>query len=199
MGRNTWIAGLALCAGLTAGHTAAAQAPGSPVVYVRIVDGAGVPTETLRPAQDDATRAFRLSGITLVWAGAERCQVPCLTVRIVMQPVGEMSRNPRMLGVAPGTKEARGINVWIFYPRIRAYSSDLGMHASQLLGYVMAHELGHLLLPYGAHAAAGVMRPEWDRAQVRNAAEGLLTFTPDQAALIRDRLSVSASPIPHAQ
>ena len=104
-----------------------------------------------------------------------------------------------MLGVAPSTQEARGINLWIFYPRIRAYSAELGMDASQLLGHVMAHEMGHLLLPYGAHSLAGLMRPAWDRAQVRAAAEGLLTFTPDQAALIRERLQASASPIAHAR
>jgi hypothetical protein len=92
-----------------------------------------------------------------------------------------------MLGVAPGTKEVRGINVWIFYPRIKAYSPDLGMLVSQLLGHVMAHEMGHLLLPYGAHSVAGLMRPEWDRSQVQAANRGLLTFLPDQAGLIRER------------
>jgi hypothetical protein len=73
------------------------------------------------------------------------------------------------------------------------------MHASQLLGHVMAHEMGHLLLPYGAHSIAGLMRPAWDRSQVRAAAEGLLTFTPDQAALIFERLLASASPNGHAR
>ena len=93
-----------------------------------------------------------------------------------------------MLGVALRMPEARGINLWVFYPRIRAYSAELGLDRSELLGYVMAHELGHLLLPDGAHSAAGLMRPALDRAQVRAAAEGLLTFTPDQAGLIRARL-----------
>ena len=95
--------------------------------------------------------------------------------------------------------EARGINLWVFYPRIRAYSAELGHGPSQLLGHVMAHELGHLLLPYGAHSVAGLMRPAWDRAQVRAAAEGLLTFTPDQAGLIREGLRASASPTAHAR
>jgi hypothetical protein len=104
-----------------------------------------------------------------------------------------------MLGVAPSTEEARGINVWIFYPRVRAYSADLGMQASQLLGHVIAHEVGHLLLPLGAHSLAGVMRPEWDTKQVKSAAKGLLTFTPDQAVLIRERLQASASPIARVQ
>ena len=172
MGRNTWIAGLVLCAGLTAGHTAAAQTPGQPIVYVLIMDRAEVPADTLNRAQDEATRVFQLSGIALVWVDAETCQAGCLTVRIVTQPVSAKSRNPHMLGVAPSTQEARGINLWIFYPRIRAYSAELGMHASQLLGHVMAHEMGHLLLPYGAHSLAGVMRPEWDRAQVQERRRG---------------------------
>ena len=102
-----------------------------------------------------------------------------------------------MLGVAPGTFEARG-SLWIYYPRIRVYSAELGLEASQMLGHVMAHELGHLLLPYGPIPcrtdAAG-----WDRAQVRAAAEGLLAFTPDQADLIRERLRASASPTAHAR
>lgn len=199
MGRGTWIAGLVLCAGLTGRDTAAAQTPSQPVVHVLIMNRAEVPADTLTRAQDDATRVFHLSGIALVWVDAGTCQARCLTVRIVTQPVSAKSRDPHMLGVAPSTKEARGINVWIFYRRIRAYSADLGMHASQLLGHVMAHEMGHLLLPYGAHALAGVMRPEWDRAQVKNAAAGTLTFTPDQAALIRERLQASASPIERAR
>ena len=194
MGRGTWIAGFALCAGLTTGHTAAAQTLGSPTVYVLIMDGAGVPADTLGRARHVAARVFRLSGITLVWVDAKTCRATCLTVRIVTQPVSAKSRDPHMLGVAPSTTEARGINVWIFYPRIRAYSADFGMHASQLLGHVIAHEMGHLLLAYGAHALAGVMRPEWDRAQVTAAAAGRLTFTPDQAASIREHLSGCASP-----
>ena len=163
------------------------------------MDQAEVPPDTRQRAQDVATRVFHLSGIALVWVDAETCQARCLTVRIVTQPVSAKSRDPHMLGVAPSTPEARGINLWIFYPRIRAYSAELGMDASQLLGHVMAHELGHLLLPYGAHSVAGLMRPAWDRAQVRAATAGLLTFTPDQAGLIRERLQASASPTARAR
>ena len=165
MGRLTWIAGLALCVGLTDRQTAAAQ----PVLHVMVMDRAEVPHDTLQQSQDVATRVFHLSGIALVWVDAETCQAPCLTVRIVTKPVSAKSRNPHMLGVAPGTKEVRGINLWIFYPRITAYSAKLGLDASQLLGYVMAHEMGHLLLPYGAHSVTGLMRPDWDRSQVQAA------------------------------
>ena len=199
MGRNTWITGLVMCTGLTGSHTAAAQAPTQPVVHVQIMDLAEVPENTLVRAQAEATRVFQLSGITLVWVDADTCRNSCLTVRLVTQAMSPKSQNPRVLGIAPSSEEARGINLWIFYPRVKAHSADLGMYAWQLLGHVMAHEMGHLLLPHGAHAAAGVMRAEWDRAQVKSADAGQLTFTSAQASLIRERLQASASPIARVQ
>ena len=195
MGRLTWIAGLVLCVGLIERQTAAAQ----PLIRVLVMDQAEVPPVTRQRAQDVATRVFHLAGLALVWVDAGTCQARCLRVRIVTQPVSAKSRDPHLLGVALRMPEARGINLWVFYPRIRTYSAELGLDRSELLGYVMAHELGHLLLPDGAHSAAGLMRPALDRAQVRAAAEGLLTFTPDQAGLIREGLQASASPTAHAR
>ena len=151
MCRHTWIAELVLCTGLT----------DRSANRLRPAASAEVPPDTRQRAQDVATRVFHLSGLALIWVDAGTCQAHCLTVRIVTQPVSAKSRNPHMLGVAPSTPEARGINLWIFYPRIRAYSAELGMDASRLLGHVMAHELGHLLLPYDAHSVAGLMRPVW--------------------------------------
>ena len=193
MDRHTWIAGLVLCVGLTNRQSASGQ----PLIHVLLVDQAEVPPDTRQLAQDVAVRVFHLSGLALVWVDAGTCPARCFTVRIVTAPVTAQSRrDPHILGVAPSMPDARGIMLWIFYPRITAYSAKLGMDASQLLGHAMAHELGHLLLPYGAHSLAGLMRAAWDRAQVRDAVAGLLTFTQDQAGLIRERLQVDASPSP---
>ena len=71
--------------------------------------------------------------------------------------------------------------------------AELALELAQLLGFVMTHEMGHMLLPYSAHSQEVIMRPEWDRAQVNNAVEGVLTFTPAQAALIGERLRASVS------
>jgi len=200
MGRGAWIAALVVCAGLTGRQTATAgQTPSQSIVHVRLIDMARVPAESLNRARDDAARVFRLSGIALVWVNAETCQAGCLTVRIVTRPVSAKSRNQHILGVAPRTKEVRGRILWIFYPRIKAHSAELGMDASQLLGHVIAHEMGHLLLPSGTHSAAGLMRPIWDLAQVQAAGQGVLTFTPDQAGLIRKHLQASASPTARAR
>ena len=53
---------------------------------------------------------------------------------------------------------------------------------------VVAHEIGHLLLPYDSHARSGLMQGGWDQKQARRAEMGLVTFTSDEAALIRRRL-----------
>lgn len=59
---------------------------------------------------------------------------------------------------------------------------------------MIAHEIGHLLLPYDSHAGRGLMQGGWDRTQARRAEMGLVTFTPDEAALIWQRLEgVSAT------
>ena len=106
MGRLTWIAGLVLCAGLTDRQTASGSllstsqwmAPRCPMT---LFNG-----RRMSPRASFTSQASPWSGLT-----PETCQAPCLTVRIVTQPVSAKSRNPHMLGVAPGTKEVRGINL----------------------------------------------------------------------------------------
>ena len=56
-----------------------------------------------------------------------------------------------------------------------------------VLAHAMAHEIGHLLLPYG-HAATGLMRADWDAKDMRLAVHGRLNFTSEQAELIQTRL-----------
>ena len=194
MCRNTQIAGLALWAGLLAGQSAEAQIADRSTVRVRLTDLADVSAGTLRHAKAEAIAIFERSQISLEWIDAEACDPRCLYVRIIAKPIGKESDDQSVVGIAPGTPEARGRFAWVFYDRICSYSADLGLDASQMLGHVIAHELGHLLLPHDAHSLAGIMRPAWDRAQVNGVTKGALTFTPEQAALIRHRLSASASP-----
>jgi hypothetical protein len=58
----------------------------------------------------------------------------------------------------------------------------------RVLGHVMAHELGHLLLGSNAHAEIGIMRPRWFGQQLRAVERGALFFSPEQALLMRNGL-----------
>jgi hypothetical protein len=60
-----------------------------------------------------------------------------------------------------------------------------------VLGHAMAHELGHLLLPYGSHARAGLMRGRWLTGDFKALAVGRLLFSPAEGALMRERIQSS--------
>jgi len=54
-----------------------------------------------------------------------------------------------------------------------------------ILGNLMAHELGHLLLGQSGHSVAGIMRAQWRTQELQRAVEGTLFFLPEQAQTIR--------------
>jgi hypothetical protein len=91
----------------------------------------------------------------------------------------------RVLGMAPTTKQVRGTQAWAFYTAIQAAALPNGVVPTLLLGHVIAHELGHLLLPDNVHSQTGLMRDGWDELQLIRATTRNLTFTPEESALIR--------------
>jgi hypothetical protein len=84
---------------------------------------------------------------------------------------------------------------YAFYRRIADLAEHNGADVARLLGHVIAHEIGHLLLPCDSHSARGLMRAEWDCAQFEDMVKGLLAFAPEQADLIRTRVRALQSSI----
>lgn len=190
MGRAFWIAGLALFTALVASTRATAETNGRLTLTVVIVDAVGVRAETLRRARVEASRIFDALQIGVVWADGGVPPGRYLVIKIVSKPVSQKSKDPNMLGVTAGSQEAQpATHAWLFYNRIENQRRTLGVDAWLLLGLVMAHEMGHLLLPYGSHTAAGLMKGSWDSNQARLATMGSLTFDAGQAAVIRARLA----------
>jgi hypothetical protein len=101
------------------------------------------------------------------------------------------------LGVAIGTSEHRGRLAYVFYNRVE-YIARTHLNVSHdaerkdlysivVLAHAMAHEIGHLLLPYG-HSPTGLMRADWNAKDLDLALDGRLNFTSAQAELIRGQL-----------
>ena len=74
---------------------------------------------------------------------------------------------------------------YAFYHRIEAFGQQHEADVAKILGHVVAHEMGHLLLPHDSHTLRGVMRGRLSRAQWGGTANGL-AFTRDQAELMRN-------------
>jgi hypothetical protein len=61
------------------------------------------------------------------------------------------------------------------------------------LGFVIVHEIGHLLLG-NAHSEEGIMRANWTSRDLRRATQGQLRFTAEQVRRMRvTAISISAN------
>ena len=199
---------MALTAGLFGVLPAAAAGPVEPLTIVFVVvDHAQVPETALTRAQAEAARIYRSFGIIAIWSNTSASSVDTqITINIIVKPgdrhhsvpddLAAKSADWRVLGVAPGHKERHGLEVWAFYERILDVANILGIDPGLLLGHVIAHELGHLLLPYDSHSQTGLMRSGWDKSQAANALMGNLRFNQGEAGLIRRRVARMAADHP---
>lgn len=108
-----------------------------------------------------------------------------LAVRIVPR-----SRNwtNEVFGAAFLSAEDTGCYSDVFYDRALELQSAWNVDLSDILGSVMAHELGHLLLGSNSHAPAGIMRARWQGEELSRAARGSLLFTAEQSEHMRAKL-----------
>ena len=79
---------------------------------------------------------------------------------------GESNRVP--LGEAQvDTQAHKGSIATVFADRVARTSSRTGANASGVLGRVIAHEIGHLLIGTNHHSKDGLMRAVWTDVELR--------------------------------
>jgi hypothetical protein len=76
----------------------------------------------------------------------------------------------------------------VFFHRVQELSGQMGIPESLVLGHIMAHELGHVLLGPGGHSPEGVMKTDLNRADFRLVLHGRLGFSSAQAARMQAHL-----------
>jgi hypothetical protein len=109
-----------------------------------------------------------------------------LAVRIVRQSTHWPHE---VFGLAFLSSEDTGCYSDVFYDRATELQSAWNVALSDILGNVMAHELGHLLLGSNAHASAGIMQARWKDEEVNRMARGNLLFSAEQANSMRTKLA----------
>ena len=171
-------------------------------IYMRVYNYAEAPDAVLGAAKAEAARIYRQSGIELEWVDCP-CSVEdvpdypacqslaggpaVLQVKILPKSMAERIEAPRLdfgLSMIP-KDEGLAFNTSIFYHRVEAIAKKGGVSRVVILGHILAHEIGHLLLGRGSHSESGIMHVPWDKLQLRRASEGRLLFTSRQAKQIR--------------
>jgi hypothetical protein len=179
-------------------------------LVLQIAGHGSVPLNIVARAKSEVTRIYRDAGVNVIWIDAASSSGRTDTVHslaafdpgfaLVILPremTDQLSVAPHALGGAAGIPEHRGRMAYVFYHRVeriaRAYLNTgrrrdtYDIDSVIVLGHAMAHEVGHLLLPYG-HSATGLMRADWAAQDMRAAVRRRLNFTSGQAELIRTRL-----------
>jgi hypothetical protein len=138
--------------------TAAAELPR---VVLHVTDYQQVAKGELLEAQQRATRAYAGIGVQLVWTGGPEEQLSNdsgVHVRVSILNI-EMSAKSnddlRVLGQAGHNSR----HVYIYYTRIVDYGFRTQSDPARVLAVVLAHELGHVLLPAYSHTPSGLMQP----------------------------------------
>jgi hypothetical protein len=148
-------------------------------IHLQMDNDADVPTAILKDSQDEVARIFAEAGRGVEWTETG----PRFTVQIVTRALGYARASSPVMGVA--LRKPDGATAQIFFEQVQAFARTRHVDVSTLLAYVIAHEVGHLLLPHMPHSATGLMKADWDRAVVRELTAGSLTFTDAQVKRIR--------------
>lgn len=166
---------------------------------IRLYNLANVPEKTLHPALSMAGRLLEQTGIVTNWqpgcADSSEGRMtdvssswsrPAPDSRGYVVARFENASLPTvyagMTGYAlPFARE--GIHATVFYDRVeKLWTRSTSMPTiSTILGAVLAHEIGHVLLGSREHAGQGIMKSHWEDPEFRLLACGLFGFSRENA------------------
>ena len=197
MGRKIWVA-LAVLVSLP-GSTASGQTTHEQPIRltVSVFNDAEVPQSVLQVARARAQTVLAGAGVALTWLD---CGTPgkwvqdtgCRDIAFPSHPSVRLARNGRhrtgdVFGESFLDDKGVGNYASVYVEPLAASKALDVVSEGDLLGYVVVHEVGHLLLGLDSHSADGVMRGKWDFATLQQAARGTLIFSAGEAERMRAR------------
>jgi hypothetical protein len=160
-------------------------------MLVLLYEEAGVEPDVLSKAQQEAEEILAAAGIDTQWfaCGSSSAPVECrragqsdvLRLRIFPAKRASILKIDReAFGFALSSPEPPfGTFAGIVYDRVQQVSR--ASLRAKVLGCVLAHEIGHLLLNGGGHAATGLMKANWMKKELMLIEQRTFGFLPAQA------------------
>ena len=187
------VTGLAFTVTAFMGGPALASEDGSMRIVIHVDNYARIADADRSAAEDAVTRIYAKAGVRLAWVtGHDQADAPGVHVRVQLLPADmaiQKIRAERLDQTVLG-QAARGAGrAFIFTHRIASIALRHGDDFRRLLATVMAHEVGHLVLPFYGHSDQGIMRANVD---VRSTS--FHEFTSEEADAIRATLLAASRP-----
>jgi hypothetical protein len=157
---------------------------------VKLFNDAAVGDEVFQPAKEQAAWLLKSICVDVTWvpclvvsqSNLTPCEAPVRAIELhILSSPATNDFGEETLGIAMphlGSRDHAGV----FLSRVRqTVASNVGIiDVPELLGCVMAHEIGHLLLHSTLHSSEGIMRADFRSADLKKAAQRQLKFTPEQ-------------------
>lgn len=159
-------------------------------VVIQVENDARIPATDLAQVERLVESSYLSIGVRMIW---EHGEVPLDDPRGLRVHVRLLSRTradrkittERIRGDVLGQTNRPARIVYIFCNRIVEASVKYSKEYTRILGFVVAHELGHVLLPAGSHSDAAMMN-----GRTNLWAKPSYDFTPEEGAAIRTMLLV---------
>ena len=188
--RNMMVTAAAV-AGLSLAGGASSAAEGEPLtIVVHVTNHAGTPSADLARAQVEMQRIFDGIDVRAVWSDIAEgpnhraCEGLNLFVSLLSPYMSERLSAQGVGDSVLGSASVAGGRIFIHSKRVSERAARALVDESVLLGRVIAHEIGHMVLPGVGHTRTGIMV-----ANIETDPTGLAArFTSDQARAIRARL-----------
>jgi len=157
-------------------------------ISVRVCNSVHIPDKILDQSKAEASFVLKTGGLTVTWLDCStetmeqelgpRDFVLCL---VAFRLSGADHPGRRTMGSTSIANRMEQNSVFVHYDLITRTASDHGAECQvyQILGYSIAHELGHLLLG-GEHTRRGVMRAVWGSADLLLMSKREIKFTPEE-------------------
>lgn len=176
-----WIGSAAAVLACAGAHAA----EGVPVRAVCMQNRGLLNTLVVLRAQAVVTTVFAEAGVKIEWQSSRQCRDAGDDVlRVAMDAEAPASFGPETMAYALPYGESRTA-IHVFYNRIVQDHRDLD---SEVLGHVMAHEIGHVLEGIARHSPGGVMKAHWTHQDYSDMSRPHLSFAPEDVELIHVNL-----------
>ena len=203
MGRERSWVGIAVVAAsifsnVSFARAQAGSASSGPHISVFIYEHADVPARTLAQAELRAENTFRRIGVELSWLRCDAGGLPdsAAACGAALSPTDLVLRMEKGASAAGNEPDACGaalvpkkrelaVYMTVAYDCVRDRANAADVAVADVLGYVIAHEAGHLVSGSSEHSPCGLMSAEWNREVLLRAARGQLYFTREEIARIR--------------
>jgi hypothetical protein len=134
-----------------------------------------------------AAQILKQADIRLEWKNDERACAGRNGFVITVSRETPASQHPGALAYAMPFERT---HITLFYDRVLTTATPAA--TPYLVGYVLAHEIVHMLQGIEQHSASGVMKARWDAGDFADMQRGRLRLTEEDVALVHSGMGATS-------